>query len=247
MRLVFITLVLFLKLSAQVGLMKLGTLHNQNIDGWLASEQLDGVRAYWDGKQLLSRLGAPIAAPKEWLKDFPDFALDGELFTKRGDYENISIIALAPNPDPIAWQSISYYVFDVPGASGGLLERLDVLEKYILSHRALNKRIKILPQTKVQNRAELDEIFNIVTAGGGEGVVVRHPDAPYTKGRSELVLKYKPFMDAECEVVGIFESMGGKRLERKLPKVGDVITYQYQKIGSNGTPIAAKYLRLRRD
>jgi hypothetical protein len=28
---------------------------NQDIAGWAMSEKLDGVRAYWDGKQLVSR------------------------------------------------------------------------------------------------------------------------------------------------------------------------------------------------
>src|ERR1700676_4826016 len=31
--------------------------------GWLLSEKLDGVRAYWDGKQLLSRQGNRFYAP----------------------------------------------------------------------------------------------------------------------------------------------------------------------------------------
>ena len=36
-----------------------------NVDGWLASEKLDGMRAFWDGSELLSRNGKRIAAP-DW-------------------------------------------------------------------------------------------------------------------------------------------------------------------------------------
>ena len=48
------------------------------------SEKLDGIRAYWDGVRLVSRGGKVIYAPP--------FALDGELWTKRSDFENISSI-----------------------------------------------------------------------------------------------------------------------------------------------------------
>src|ERR1700688_4561798 len=36
-----------------------------NLAGWWMSEKLDGVRAYWTGKEFLSRLGNPLHAP-DW-------------------------------------------------------------------------------------------------------------------------------------------------------------------------------------
>lgn len=53
------------------------------------SEKLDGVRAYWDGKRLISRSGKAFVVPSWFIKDFPPFAIDGELWTKRRDFENI--------------------------------------------------------------------------------------------------------------------------------------------------------------
>ena len=57
-----------------------------NIDpkGWYMSEKLDGVRCFWDGKNLYSRNGN-IFYPPDWFKDLlpKDLALDGELWTKR--------------------------------------------------------------------------------------------------------------------------------------------------------------------
>ncbi len=52
----------------------------QNINGWLMSEKLDGVRAYWNGRQLLSRSGKSFAVPNWFIKNFPPFELDGELW-----------------------------------------------------------------------------------------------------------------------------------------------------------------------
>src|SRR6185503_14134833 len=48
--------------------------------GWWMSEKLDGVRAYWDGKQMLSRQGNKLHAPDWFIDKLPDHPLDGELF-----------------------------------------------------------------------------------------------------------------------------------------------------------------------
>ena len=43
-------------------LMLLSTYENQDVQGWVMSEKLDGVRGYWDGKTLLSRQGTLACA-----------------------------------------------------------------------------------------------------------------------------------------------------------------------------------------
>ena len=53
------------------------------------SEKLDGIRAYWDGKEFRSKNGNKIYAPSWFLDNLPPFELDGELWTKRDDFENI--------------------------------------------------------------------------------------------------------------------------------------------------------------
>jgi len=44
------------------------------------SEKLDGVRAYWDGKQFLSRQGNLYHAPAWFTEHLPAVPLDGELW-----------------------------------------------------------------------------------------------------------------------------------------------------------------------
>lgn len=52
------------------------------------SEKLDGLRAVWNGKILLSRNGNPFYAPEFFTKDLPkDTVLDGELFLGRGMFQ----------------------------------------------------------------------------------------------------------------------------------------------------------------
>ena len=50
-----------------------------NVSGWLMSEKLDGVRGYWDGKQLLSKNGNVFYPPAAFIHDLPPFSLEGEL------------------------------------------------------------------------------------------------------------------------------------------------------------------------
>lgn len=194
--------------KAKFELLKLSEYKGQNVGGWLASEKLDGVRAYWDGRSLLSRNGKILAAPEGWSAHFPPFALDGELYTARGEFEKIQSTVMDKTPNVTAWSEIKFYVFDVPEASGGLLERLGELEKFILQNPQAGQNLKIIKQVKVKDNAEFEAFAEAVIAKGGEGAVVREPNAPYERKRSKNALKYKKFKDAECEVTAINAGTG---------------------------------------
>jgi ATP-dependent DNA ligase len=58
-----------------------------DVSGWMMSEKLDGVRGYWDGRQLLSKTGLPFHPPASFTENFPDFALEGEIWGGRGTFE----------------------------------------------------------------------------------------------------------------------------------------------------------------
>lgn len=260
-------ILLLLGLKGQVfgvELMRLGVYQRgMNVTNWLASEMLDGVRAYWDGKVLYSRLGVPINIPESFRAELPPFAIDGELYTKKRDYVNISNIVMAPTPSP-AWNAISYNVFDVPDAPGGLMQRLSVMERYLMANPKI-KQIRIVQQIRIKSEEQLAKMFKHITSNGGEGVVVRDPDAPYIRAKSNKNLKYKAYSDAECEVVGVLLAEAGKsgvidcRLpngklfkmslhqKKKPPKVGDFVTYAYHSVSRLGLPQAPIYLHVRKD
>jgi DNA ligase-1 len=63
-------------------------------EGWLMSEKLDGVRCFWNGDECYSR-GGKLFYPPDWFKALlpTDLALDGELWTKRDDFQKaVSIV-----------------------------------------------------------------------------------------------------------------------------------------------------------
>ena len=194
--------------NAKFKLLKLSEYKGQNVGGWLASEKLDGVRAYWDGRNLLSRNGKILAAPGGWSAHFPPFALDGELYTARGEFEKIQSIVMDKMPSAAAWSEVKFYIFDVPEAGGGLLKRLSELEKFIAKNPQAGQNLKIIKQVKVKDNAEFEAFAEAVIAKGGEGAVVREPNAPYERKRSKNALKYKKFKDAECEVTAVNAGTG---------------------------------------
>jgi len=109
--------------------------------GWYASEKLDGQRAWWDGGAsrgksasqvpyantekdhirvneviatgLWSRYGNVIYAPDWFLDQLPNYCLDGELWSGRGNFQTNQATVKDHNPGP-GWRNVKYMVFDMP-------------------------------------------------------------------------------------------------------------------------------------
>lgn len=239
---------------------------NQNIQGWAMSEKLDGVRAYWDGKQLISRQGNVFTPPKGFTAHFPPYPLDGELYRKRGDFDATSAAVRRSGDD---WQGIDFYVFDAPKNAGNLYQRLNQVQQH--TARFPRIRLKIVPQIPVRDLAHAEQFLRQIEQQGGEGVMLRHPNRPYQGGRQNQLLKMKSVHDAECIVTqhhegkGKYQGMlgalscknehgefrigsGFKDADRQNPPaIGSQITYRYRGFTSKGLPRFATYWRKRTD
>ena len=100
---------------------------NADPEGWWLSEKLDGVRAYWDGKQILSRLGNIYHAPDWFIKGLPNTPLDGELFLARKSFQKtIAIVRRQDKSD--LWKQIRFLMFDAPAHGGPFEDRLASLK-----------------------------------------------------------------------------------------------------------------------
>ena len=252
-------------LAGKPDLLLLKTYKDQNITGWVMSEKLDGIRAYWNGKHLISRGGKIIHAPKWFTKSYPPFEIDGELWTKRGDFENISSIVRDKRPGK-EWENIKHYIFEVPHAQGGLFERLKKLKPYV------GQTIRIIEQIPVKDNTHFALLLKEVEQKGGEGLVVRDPKALYINKRTSKALKVKTFQDAECKVIGYTEGKGKytgllgaircqleSGIEFKIgtgfsyedrknpPMIGTEVTFKYQEITKYGKPRFPVFLRVREE
>ena len=261
--LIFVVIFSLSLFGEKPNLLLLKTYREQNITGWVMSEKLDGIRAYWNGKNLISRGGNIIHAPSWFLKDYPPFEIDGELWTKRNDFENISSIVRDKTPS-VEWKEITHHIFEVPNAKGGLFERLAKVEPYE------SKIIRVVKQIPVKSNEHLQAFLKEVEQKKGEGVVVRDPKAPYINRRTSKALKVKTFHDAECEVIGYTKGKGkyqdmvgaiecqipngilfkigtglSDALRANPPKIGTMVTFKYQGLTKYGKPRFPLFLRER--
>ena len=262
---VLLTLFLFINFTFALNLQKPSTYEDSiDVSNWYMSEKLDGIRAYWDGKELFSKNKNKIFAPSWFTKDFPPFPLDGELWTKRGDFENIQSIVLSQQESK-DWENITYNIFEIPNANGNFKTRLDFLENYLKKNP--NRYIKIIPQIVCKDKNHLNKFLKELLKNGAEGVIIKNPNLSYETGRTNNSLKVKEFLDDEGKVIahnfnkdGSFKSLkielknktifnlgGGFKKEDRLnpPKIGQFVTFKYYGLTKNGKPKFASFLRVR--
>ena len=236
-------------------------------DYWV-SEKYDGVRAIWDGHQLISRGGNIYHAPQWFIQNFPAEKMDGELWIKRQSFEQVVSTVRKGDVNDERWKQVKYMVFDMPQHPGTFDERLQYLTEL------LNKKtvswLRVVPQWKVTSHNALMQQLKKITDKGAEGLMLHRGSSLYQAKRSGDLLKVKPYQDAEAVVLKILPGQGkytgmmgaivvqtpaGVRFRigtgfsdhdrRFPPKVGDTVTYQYRGFTKNGIPRFASYLRIR--
>jgi DNA ligase-1 len=241
----------------------------QDPTGWWMSEKLDGVRAYWNGKAFVSRLGNPFVAP-EWFKvGLPETPLDGELWAGRKQFQKaVSIVRRQDAGE--RWRDVTFVVFDAPTMDAPFEERLARCRELLSGEERPHVRVHehALCAGAEALRAELAR----VEALGGEGLMLRQPGSKYVAGRSTTLLKVKSFFDAEATVIEhqpgegrhegrlgalLVERPDGTRFsvgtgfsdaERESPPpVGSFITYRYQELSTGGVPRFPSYVGVRED
>lgn len=237
---------------------------------YLVSEKYDGVRAIWTGEQLLTRQGNQISAPEWFTAPLPAVWLDGELWTQRQDFETLSAIVRTTIPDNHAWRQVSYMVFDMPDAQLPFEQRYknysDLIEQINAEH------IKAVKQQKFSSNHALSEHLQTMVERGAEGLMLHLATATHQTGRSNSLLKLKPYFDEEAVVIshlpgkGKYTGMlGALRVRNQQgiefsigtgftdaeranpPPVGSIITYKYHGYTNNGLPRFASFLRIREE
>jgi DNA ligase-1 len=238
-----------------------------DLAGWWLSEKLDGMRAYWDGTQFLSRLGNRIHAPDWFTQGLPrGVPLDGELWIGRKAFQKtMSIVRRQDGTEQ--WQQVRYLVFDAPAADDPFEARLKFVRD--LFQGAKLPYASVLKQQRCRGLDHLRSELRRIDELGGEGVMLRQPGSLYEPRRSRTLLKVKWFVDAEARVVGhqpgkgrhkgrlgalLVELSDGARFavgtgftdaqREQPPPIGSTITFRYQELSDGGIPRFPTFVRI---
>ena len=233
--------------------------------GWWASEKLDGVRAYWNGKNFISRQGNIYQAPEWFKKGLPDHALDGELWMGRQKFqETISIVKSAASGD--RWKALKFVVFDHPSHSGNFEARQIYLREIESNNTPY---MQVHNQRLILNKADYEHLLKSTVSAGGEGLILVKPGSAYEVGRTSSILKAKLFVDAEGTVIGyepgkkqfkglvggLIVSWQGKEFNvgsgltienrKNPPPIWSKITFKYTELTNDGKPKCASFVAIR--
>ncbi|PQO34998.1 DNA ligase [Bremerella cremea] len=237
-----------------------------DLSGWWMSEKLDGVRAYWDGKQFLSRQGNIYHAPDWFVEGLPATPLDGELWIDRKKFQQtVSVVRRQDKSEH--WKSVRLLVFDAPQCEGSFESRLQFLADTLGADQ--HPYASLHEHQCCRDVAHLQEELARIEHLGGEGLMLREPGSKYEVGRSTSLLKVKSFHDTEAIVLdhrpgkGKFKGMMGALIvqladgtefsvgtgfsdaERVTPPPpGSVITFRYQELSDGGVPRFPSFVRV---
>ena len=242
--------------------------HYELSDYWV-SEKLDGMRAYWNGHQLLSRSGLPIYAPAWFVKDFPSFPMDGELWISRDQFQLLMSTVKKHQPVDREWKTVHFMLFDLPAHKGTFDQRVKALKALIEKHDIA--WLQMITQRKITSADELDAWLVSIESKKGEGLMLHLGSAYHRVGRSTALLKLKSHQDAEAIVVGYKEGKGkyvgktgallvespeglrfslGSGLSDKdrefPPSIGALVSYKYNGLTRSGKPRFARFWRIRK-
>lgn len=236
------------------------------------SEKMDGQYMYWGGhgNQMYARGRGgrgdanPQNPPSSFLNWLPkNIALEGELAHHSGEASR------GQQAKKDGWKNACFFVFDAPEMEGPYVERIAHLKSL---EKGWNKRyVRVVPQLgTATSHAVMVQALKTVVKRGGEGLMIRDPQAPYQfcdpnnskSKRTKSLFKFKPFEDCEAKVLGLNAS-GCRGYQCVLPngiefglsslngircgKVGTIINITCQGFLANGKPQYPKAQSVRTD
>ncbi len=238
------------------------------LDDYWVSEKLDGIRAIWDGNQLLTKNGNIIHTPVWFTSKLPKMKIEGELWAGRGNFNLVQNTVLDKQPNEDAWRHIDFMIFDLPQAAGDYTKRYyDIL--HWVRHIGQD-HVKEVIHSPINSEVELLKMLDRMEDKSGEGLMLRKSTGLYNAGRSDELLKVKKHHDAEAEVIGykpgegkytgMLGSLQVRNADGKIffvgtglndeqrsnpPEIGTTITYRYNGFTHSGIPRFARFVRVR--
>jgi len=243
-----------------------------DISQYYISEKLDGVRGYWNGKQLVTRQGNFINSPLWFTQGWPSFAIDGELWIDRGQFQAVlscvSRQKVETSKQKSCWKRLRFMMFDLPWHQGAFTARVKQMQSLLIEPPS--PYLAMVNQIQLKDLKALDAKLNTVIAAQGEGLMLHLASAHYKVGRNSALMKFKKNQDAEAIVIG--HTKGNGKYQGKLgavivqipngivfkigsgfsdiqranpPEIGTTITFKYNGLTDRGVPRFARFWRIK--
>lgn len=187
---------------------------------WGYQEKFDGIRcAIYEGEcnrhnvaeRVFSRSGKRI--PNHFIRfvlgDLPS-GLDGELIVQNGNFQEVTTACMTEDGQPENWQ---YMVFDYFGEpelpkSARLEKAKELIEQWKADHEGFAFVDKVaFADWQMGTIDDAHRFCQQIVEQGGEGAMIFDMAGEYVHRRARttesLLLKLKPFADAEGDVIGI--------------------------------------------
>lgn len=190
---------------------------------WWTSLKLDGVRTLAHvesdpetGDKLVfkSRSGIPYKGVTTNLENdhqlialarTHDCEIDGEFYLHGTPLNKINGACQTEEYDPEVHDKIEFHIFDLANSNYTTQDRCTILNEL---EEFDNPRVKIVRHTYAISTEAIDAIMDEVIAQGYEGIMARTVGSKYQFGkRSRELLKFKPFLDDEFEIVGVVQKL----------------------------------------
>lgn len=248
---------------------QLATKYNlkYNINQYWISEKLDGIRGYWNGRELLTKNGNKLNAPVWFTSKWPNQTIEGELWAGRNTFEQVASCVKKKKSDD-CWNKIRFMIFDLPQNKEKFSIRINKIKQLV--KQVNSTYFQVIKQFKLPTINALNEKLKSIVQQKGEGLMLHYQNAYYTAGRSHNIMKLKPYQDAEGIVIKHFKGKGKYQnmlgaiqiktkkgitfkigsgfsdKEREFPPpLGSTVTFKYIGKTQRGVPKFASFLRIK--
>ena len=240
--------------------MNANTYKGQDPIGLGMSEKLDGIYAKWTGSEFLSKDGNKFYAPEWYICQLPKGIFEGELFMGRGMLQKTVGPVRRKIPIDAEWRLIKYHVFDAPEVPGDKDKRLAFCSKIFKGSTVA----EVIKTDICKSRKHLDIFFSKLISDGAEGIMLHKVGVEYETGKTDNLLKYKPFDSDEAKVIGYksgkYENLLGSlicewkgkvfklgsgltdELRKFPPIIGEMVTFTFSGLTDRGIPKGASFV-----
>ena len=182
---------------------------NYGVNFWYASPKFDGVRAIFVPELgFLTRHNKPITGFNNMAKVLEKICevcrlsfVDGELTVAGKTFQTAqSVILASEHPDK---SKVEFHVFAV---GGDFKDTATMLKN--LPHNPKAGIFRVNSELIPNSFQAVEQACEQFTARGYEGVMLRNPVISYFNGRSDYLLKYKFFNEADLSIIEAHEGKG---------------------------------------